>query len=144
MGAIAAGGVEVLNHDVIADLAIPSSVVADVASRERMELERRDQIFRGGRKPPDVRDKIVILIDDGVATGATMDAAVKALRKLSPVSVVVAVPVGAKETCNRLAAMADRLVCLAMPTPFDAVGLWYEDFSQTTDEEVQRLLPRVS
>lgn len=143
MGAVAGEGVEVWNEDVIADLAISPAVLAQVAALERAELKRRDQLFRGHRPFPTVGGKTVILIDDGLATGATMEAAVRALRKLSPAQIVVAVPVGARETCQRLATLADRLVCLARPEPFDAVGLWYEDFSQTTDEEVKRLLPAV-
>lgn len=140
MGAIAAGGVEVLSNDVIADLGIPKALVQQVAVRERLELERRDRLFRSNRQAPIVRDRIVILIDDGLATGATMEAAIIALRRLAPAKIVVAVPVGAPETCERLGRLADRLVCLMMPTPFSAVGLWYEDFTQTSDDEVRRLL----
>jgi predicted phosphoribosyltransferase len=144
MGALAAGGIEVLNEELIADLAISAASVAEIAARERLELYRRDRVFRRGRPMPDVASHTVILIDDGLATGATMEAAVRAIRQLSPAEVVVAVPVGARETCARLASLADRLVCLATPEPFDAVGQWYENFSQTTDEEVQQLLLRVS
>ncbi len=140
MGAIAAGGVQVLSHSLITDLGVPTALVHQVAARERLELDRRDQIFRAGRSPLVVRDRTVILIDDGLATGSTMEAAIIALRHLSPSAIVVAVPVGARETCDRLRRMADRLVCLQTPDPFDAVGLWYEGFAQTTDEEVQRLL----
>ena len=140
MGAIAAGGVEVLNGNLIRDLGIPRVLVQQVAVRERMELERRDQLFRGDRRPPIVRDRTVILVDDGLATGSTMEAAIAALRDQAPARIIVAVPVGARETCERIGRMADRVVCLATPEPFDAVGLWYEQFSQTSDEEVTRLL----
>jgi putative phosphoribosyl transferase len=144
MGAIAGGGVEVLNHDLIGDLGISADSIAAVAAREREELRRREDTFRGNRPPLDVAGKTIVLIDDGLATGATMEAAVTAVRSMNPASVVVAVPVGARETCERLASMADRVVCLAMPVPFDAVGLWYEDFDQTSDAEVKALLLRLS
>lgn len=144
MGAIAAGGIEVLNHDLIAELAIPPATVAGIAATERLELDRRDRVFRGGRPFPELAGKTVIVVDDGLATGATMEASVTALRRMNPAEIVVAVPVGAPETCRRLTRIADRVVCLATPASFDAVGLWYEDFSQTTDEEVQQLLLRLS
>jgi erythromycin esterase-like protein/adenine/guanine phosphoribosyltransferase-like PRPP-binding protein len=137
IGAIAAGGIEVLSHRLIADLGIPASVVQQIAVRERIELDRRDVAFRGNRTPPVVRNRVVILVDDGLATGATMEAAIVALKKSEPAQLVVAVPVGAPETCQRLGRMVDRLVCLSMPTPFSAVGQWYDDFAQTTDEEVR-------
>ena len=140
MGAIAAGGIEVLSEDLIRDLGIPRALVEQVAVRERLELERRDRAYRDDRQPPIVRDRTVILIDDGLATGSTMQAAVLALRQQAPARIVVAVPVGARETCERLARIADRVVCLAMPEPFNAVGLWYREFDQTSDEEVDRLL----
>lgn len=144
MGAIAPDGVEVLNHDLIADLAISPATVAGIAAAERIELERRDRVFRGGRPFPELAGKTVIVIDDGLATGATMEAAVTALRRMNPAEIVVAVPVGARETCDRFARLADSVVCLATPASFDAVGLWYEDFSQTTDDEVKELLLRFS
>jgi predicted phosphoribosyltransferase len=144
MGAIAPGGVQVLNRDLIEELAIPPAAVSAVADSELQELERRDRIFRGGRPLPELKGKTVILVDDGLATGATMEAAVTALRYLEPAQIVVAVPVGARETCERLARVADSMVCLATPAPFNAVGQWYEDFSQTTDEEVKQLLLGVS
>jgi putative phosphoribosyl transferase len=139
-GAIAQGGVQVLNNSLIADLDLPPSAVEHVAARERTELERRDELYRGGRPFPILHDRTVILIDDGLATGATMEAAVIALRRLDPARVVVAAPVGARETCDRLSGIGDEVVCAATPAPFDAVGLWYEDYSQTTDEEVRALL----
>jgi len=140
MGAIAEGGVEVLNDDVIHDLGIPQKVVQQVAVRERIELDRRDSLYRGGRSLAIVRGQIVILIDDGLATGSTMQAAVTALRRLGPSRIVVAVPVGVRDTCERLRRFADEVVCLIAPEPFQAVGLWYEEFTQTTDDEAKRLL----
>jgi erythromycin esterase-like protein/predicted phosphoribosyltransferase len=140
MGAISEGGVEVLSEDLIRDLGVPHAVVQQVAVRERLELDRRDTLFRGGRGLVPVRGQVVILIDDGLATGSTMQAAVIALKRLEPSRIVVAVPVGAKETCERLGRIADEVVCLQTPEPFQAVGLWYQTFTQTTDDEVRRLL----
>jgi erythromycin esterase-like protein/predicted phosphoribosyltransferase len=140
MGAIAEGGVEVLSDDLIHELGIPQSLVQQVAVRERMELDRRDALYRGGRTLPPVRGHVVILIDDGLATGSTMQAAVTALRRLEPARIVIAVPVGAPDTCARMKHFADEVVCVTMPEPFQAVGLWYEQFAQTTDGEVKRLL----
>lgn len=142
MGAIAAGGVEVLNEELIRQLGVSPALVQEVAMRERMELERRDRVYRGDRQFPVVRDRTVILVDDGLATGATMEAATLALRQHRPSTIVIAVPVGARDTCERLSGIADRVVCLAMPEPFRAVGLWFEEFGQTTDEEVAQLLAR--
>jgi putative phosphoribosyl transferase len=140
MGAIAAGGIEVLSRDLIRDLGIPHALVEQVAVRERLELERRDVLYRGARRSAIIRDRTVILVDDGLATGSTMQAAIFALRQQVPARIVVAVPVGARETCERLGRMADEVVCVSMPDPFNTVGLWYEQFSQTTDEEVRLLL----
>jgi erythromycin esterase-like protein/predicted phosphoribosyltransferase len=140
MGAIAAGGIEVLSEDLIRDLNIPRALVQQVAVRERLELERRDREYRGGRLAPNVRDRHVILVDDGLATGSTMQAAILALRQHGPASIVVAVPVGARDTCERLGSLADAVECLSTPEPFQAVGLWYEAFDQTSDDEVRRLL----
>jgi putative phosphoribosyl transferase len=140
MGAIAAGGVEVLTGDLIRDLGIPRALVRQIAERERRELERCDRLFRGDRRPPIVRDRTVILVDDGLATGSTMEAAIVALRDQAPARIIVAVPVGARDTCERIGRMADRVVCLTTPEPFDAVGVWYEQFAQTSDECVTRLL----
>jgi len=140
MGAIAEGGVEVLSRDLIRELGVPDALVERVAVRERQELERRDALYRGGRHAVPVRDRTVILVDDGLATGSTMQAAILSLRQRGPKRIIVAVPVGAKETCQSLARTADEIVCVATPEPFNAVGLWYEDFSQTSDEEVRRLL----
>jgi len=140
MGAIAEGGVEVLNDELIRDLGIPQKMVQEVAVRERMELDRRDTLYRGGRRLPAVRGRIVILVDDGLATGSTMQAAVTALRRLEPARIVVAAPVGAHETCDRLGQFANEVLCLIAPQQFQAVGLWYDEFAQTTDDEVKQLL----
>ena len=140
MGAIAEGGVEVLSEDLIQDLRIPPELVQEVAIRERVELERRDVLYRGGRKAPVVRGRTVILVDDGLATGSSMQAAVLALRQHAPARIVVAVPVGASDSCDRLRRVADQVVCVSTPEPFNAVGQWYDEFSQTTDDEVRRLL----
>jgi predicted phosphoribosyltransferase len=142
MGAIASGGVRVINDDVVRQLAIPGEVIDAVAAEERRELERRERAYRNGRPPPDVRGRTVILIDDGLATGSTMRAAAAALRKLGPARIVVAVPVSAPETCDEIREEVDEVVCAVTPEPFRGVGLWYKDFSQTTDEEVRALLER--
>lgn len=142
MGAIASGDVLVLNEDVVGYLRIPDEAIEHVARREQQELERRAREYRGESAPPDVRGRTVILIDDGLATGSTMRAAVTALRKQQPAQIIVAVPVAAESTCNEFRAEVDDIVCALTPEPFHAVGLWYEDFSQTTDEEVRDLLER--
>jgi putative phosphoribosyl transferase len=142
MGAVASGGVRVLNDQVVRGLGIPDSVIDAVANWELQELQRRERLYRGNRPPPDVRGKTVILVDDGLATGSTMLAAVQALRKLGPARIVVAVPVASGDTCELLQEYVDEVVCAATPEPFYAVGLWYRDFSQTTDEEVRELLER--
>jgi predicted phosphoribosyltransferase len=144
MGAIAEGGVEVLSRELIDDLGVPPALVEQVAVRERLELERRDAAYRGSRPRLDVRDRIVIVADDGLATGSTMLAAVRALRQQSPAQIVVAVPVGARETCTALQQEADRVVCAVTPAPFSAVGLWYDEFRQTSDEEVAHLLAQAA
>src|SRR5690348_7329629 len=118
MGAIAAGGIQVLSDDLIRDLGVPQSLIEQVATRERLELERRDALYRNCRRPPAVRDRIVILVDDGLATGSTMEAAILALRQQGPALIVVAAPVGARETCERLGRIADRVVCATTPDPF--------------------------
>lgn len=140
MGAVATGGVRVLNDQVVSALGIPEYVIDAVAVWEQQELERRERTYRGNRPPPDVREKTVILVDDGLATGSTMLAAVKALHKLGPARIVVAVPVASPDTCELLKTEVDDVVCAVTPEPFYAVGLWYRDFSQTTDEEVRELL----
>jgi putative phosphoribosyl transferase len=140
MGAIASGGVRVLNDDVVQTLQIPEDVIAATAAAEEGELKRRERAYRGDRPPLDVRGRTVILVDDGLATGSTMRAAVAALRQQQPANIVVAVPVAAPSTCAELSAEVDDIICAQMPQPFRAVGLWYEDFSQTTDQEVRDLL----
>jgi putative phosphoribosyl transferase len=140
MGAIAEGGAIVLNRDLIRSLGIPPRAVESVIAQERVELERRAKLYRQGRTPPQVRDRVVILIDDGLATGSTMRAAVQALRSLRPARVVVAVPVAPAQTCEALGDVADEIVCLRTPEPFHAVGLWYADFAQTLDNDVRELL----
>ena len=140
MGAIATGGGRVLNLDLIEHLKIQMSLVEEVTVRERRELERREQAFRGTRPPPDIRGRTVIVVDDGLATGATMLAAVGALRQQEPASIVVAAPVGAVEACAAVRRAADDCVCVLTPDPLQAVGLWYDDFAQTTDAEVHALL----
>jgi predicted phosphoribosyltransferase len=144
MGAIASGGVQVLNQDVVEALDVPAERIIAVAAAEEQELARRLRAYRSGMGPPDVKDKIVILVDDGLATGSSMRAAVKALRGLGPARIVVAVPTAAAETCERLATEADEVVCASTPRPFHAVGLSYRDFSQTTDAEVSDLLRRAA
>jgi predicted phosphoribosyltransferase len=144
MGAIAAGGVEVLSRDLIRELGIPTALVERVAARERLELDRRDALYRGGRQAAQVADRTVILVDDGLATGSTMEAALLALRQQRPARLVVAVPVGARDSCDRLRRFADDVVCVRAPEPFNAVGLWYEAFDQTTDDEVAALLAKAS
>jgi predicted phosphoribosyltransferase len=143
MGAIASGGVRVLNDDVLRQIPVPPSAIDAVARREQRELERREREYRGNRPPLDVAGRTIIVVDDGLATGSTMRAAVRALRKLRPRAVIVAVPVAANSTCDELRREADEVICLWTPEPFQAVGLWYDDFTQTTDEEVHELLEGV-
>ncbi len=140
MGAIASGGVEVLNDNIVRGLNISRTVIESVARKEGEELKRREQLYRGNRASLNVKDLTVILVDDGLATGATMRAAVQALRRQKPVSVIVAVPVASPEACQELGDEADDIVCAITPEPFYSVGSWYEDFSQTTDDEVRTLL----
>jgi predicted phosphoribosyltransferase len=142
MGAIATGGVRVLNDDVVDYLRISDEVIDAFTAIELEELERRERVYRGNRPEPDVSAKTVILIDDGLATGSTMRAAVSALRQLNPARIVVAVPVSAPETCDEYRMGVDEIICAAIPEPFYGVGKWYRDFSQTTDEEVSELLER--
>ena len=142
IGAIASGGARVLNDDVVRMYHVSKDQLDDVTRMEQAELERRERRYRGDRPFPDLTGKTVILIDDGLATGATMRAAVEALRHENPTRVVVAVPVSSPDTCEQFREIADEIVCAVTPEPFYAVGLWYEDFSQTTDEEVRDLLER--
>jgi predicted phosphoribosyltransferase len=142
VGAIASGGVRVLNEDVMRAIPNVDEVIESVTARETAELERREQSYRDGRPPPELRDRVVILVDDGLATGATMRAAVKALRQRGVAKIVVAAPVGAPDTCRELEQEADETICVTAPEFFQAVGQYYEDFSQTSDEEVRELLAR--
>jgi predicted phosphoribosyltransferase len=144
MGAIATGGVRVLNESVIHSLEIPEEIVEQVTAAQRDELERREQAYRGDRPAPDVRGRTIILVDDGLATGSTMRAAVQALRQQQPSHITVAVPVGAPQTCAELRWEADEVICAYTPEPFYAIGLWYEDFSQMTDDEVRVQLERAA
>ncbi len=140
MGAIATGDVRVLNEDVVQYLRIPGEVIDAVAQAEQRELERREQAYRGDRPKLDVRGHTVILVDDGLATGSTMRAAALALRQQQPARIIVAVPVASPSSCDEFKGMVDECVCVVTPEPFYAVGLWYEDFTQSTDEEVRQLL----
>lgn len=140
MGAIATGGVRVLNEDVVRALDLQQEDIERAAQRETAELERRERAYRGGEPAPALEGKTVLLVDDGLATGASMQVAVKAVRAENPASVVVAVPTAPPSTCKRLEALADTVVCLDMPEHFWAVGQWYEDFTQTTDAEIMALL----
>jgi len=140
MGAIASGGVRVLNHEVVHSLNITDRQLEAAVLKESAELERREREYRGDRPAVDVHGQIVILIDDGLATGASMRAAVSALRQRNPARLVVAVPVGAADTCREFQDETDETICFRTPEPFYAVGAWYENFSQTTDDEVRKLL----
>jgi predicted phosphoribosyltransferase len=140
MGAIATGGIMVLNSEIVEGLRIPNDVIDAAVQAEMRELERRERAYRGDLPLLDVTDRTAILIDDGLATGASMRAAVAALRQLKPKRIVVGVPIAAPSTCEELGREVDDIVCAATPEPFEAVGLWYQDFSQTSDEEVRELL----
>jgi putative phosphoribosyl transferase len=144
MGAIATGGVRVLNYDVINSLGIDHKIIDEVTAKELRELERRDRAYRGDRPLPEVKNRTVILVDDGIATGSTMLAAIAILQPQRPQRIVVAVPVAPPSTCEQLQAEVDEIVCLVMPESLYAIGIWYEDFSQTTDAEVRELLARQS
>ena len=140
MGAIASGGVRVLNEDVVRTSAIPPEELARVTEREREAVNRLQTAYRGERPPVEVRDRVAIVVDDGLATGATMRAAVTALRELGAAAIVVAVPTAPRETCQALRAIADEVVCATSPHPFMAVGLWYADFAPVSEETVRELL----
>ena len=142
MGAIASGGVRVMNDEIVGMFGLREQDIASVAAREATEIARRERAYRGDHPPLPVRDKTVILIDDGLATGATMRAAAQAIRAQGPAKLVIAVPVAASSTCDAFRAEVDEIVCAATPEPFYGVGLWYQDFSQTTDDEVRTLLGR--
>jgi predicted phosphoribosyltransferase len=140
MGAIASGGILVLNEPVVRALGIPPHLIDHVTEIERRELERRERLYRGDRPAPETAGRHVILVDDGLATGSTMRAAAAAVATRHPKTIVIAAPVGARETCREMKAVADDVVCVETPEPFHGVGLWYEDFAQTTDDEVRALL----
>ena len=140
MGAIAAGGFEVLNEDLLDWLRISGHTIAEVGEQELQELQRRDRIYRGERPLANIRDRIVILVDDGLATGSTMRAAIGVLKHQQPQRLIIAVPVAPIDTCNELRAEVDEMVCLMTPKHFSGIGRWYEDFTQTTDEQVCELL----
>ncbi len=142
MGAVATGGVRVLNDEIVRGLGIPDYVIDAVAAWEQQELTRRERVYRDDRPQPNVQGRTVILVDDGLATGATMLAAIKALRQQQPARIVVAVPTASPQACEEMRTEADDVVCAITPEPFYSVGLWYDDFSQTTDEEVRELLAR--
>jgi putative phosphoribosyl transferase len=144
MGAIASGGVRVLNRDVLSYVPISQKTIDAVAAREEQELQRREQSYRGARPPLQLRGRTVVIVDDGLATGSTMRAAIAAVRKMEPQAIIVAVPVAAPQTCEEFRKEVDEMVCLRTPDPFQAVGLWYDDFSQTTDEEVHDLIERAN
>src|SRR5271165_5593136 len=144
LGAIAPGGIELISPDIARRLRIPPEQIEAIAARERLELDRRTQAYRGNRPPIDVRGQTVILVDDGLATGATMRAAIAALRRLEPARIVVAVPVAAPSVCQQVAGEADQFLCLFTPPDLDSVGQWYDDFSQTSDAEVNDLLTRAA
>jgi putative phosphoribosyl transferase len=144
MGAIASGGVLVLDQHLIQMLGIGQEQLDRAVAAEMRELERREAAYRGDREPPELEGKTLILVDDGLATGATMQAAAIAVRRRNPAKIVVAVPVAAAETCEAFRDIVDEIVCGVTPRPFHAVGLWYDDFSQTSDEEVRELLARAT
>jgi putative phosphoribosyl transferase len=142
MGAIASGGVRVLNYDVLSWLKLSSKTIDEVAARELRELQRRDRAYRGDRLPPEVRDRTVILVDDGLATGSTMRAAIAVLKEQHPQRIVLAVPVAAPDICQEMRGIVDEVVCIMTPDPLYAIGFWYENFAQTTDAEVCKLLQK--
>jgi putative phosphoribosyl transferase len=144
MGAIASGGIRVVNYELVNYLGISDEVIDAITSVEQRELERRERAYRGDRAPPAVQDRIVILIDDGLATGSTMRAAATSLRLQKPRRIVVAVPVSSPETCEEFRSEVDEIVCAVTPEHFQGVGLWYENFSQTSDEEVRELLQQAT
>ena len=144
MGAIASGGVRVMNDDIARNFDFPQTAIDSIVQREEAELRRRERLYRGNRPAPNVHGRTVILVDDGLATGSTMRAAAVALRRMGPSKVIVAVPVAAPETCAEFRSEVDDVICFATPDPFMAVGAWYGDFSQTSDQEVRDLLEQAA
>jgi putative phosphoribosyl transferase len=144
MGAVASGGIRILNEDIVDQLGIPATAVAAAAAQEQVELERRELLYRGVQTDVDLKNRTAIVVDDGMATGMSMRAAVISLRTRKPGEIVAAVPVAASSPCELLRRDADRVVCLHTPGPFRAVGQWYEDFSQTTDDEVRFYIDKAS
>ncbi|WNZ21854.1 phosphoribosyltransferase [Leptolyngbya sp. NK1-12] len=144
MGAIAPDGIMVLNNDVLRSMKISRQALLEVASREKQELDRRMQAYRGDRPIPQIRDRLIILVDDGIATSSTLRAAITALQKQHPQGIVVAAPVAPATVCEALKNLVQDVVCLATPEPLYSIGMWYKDFSQTTDEEVCRLLKQAA
>jgi putative phosphoribosyl transferase len=144
MGAIASGGVRILNQSIVNDIQISDEVIARVAVQEERELERRESMYRGDRPFPNLTGQTVILVDDGLATGATMWAAIIAVRQQQPKEIVIAVPVAAPETCEEMQSKVEKIVCAHTPSPFYSVGMWYEKFPQTTDDEVRELLNKAN
>jgi putative phosphoribosyl transferase len=142
MGAIASGGTRVLKQSLIEQLQISTDIIERLTARERQEIDRRERLYRGGRPASPIRDRTVILVDDGLATGASMLAAVRAVRLQKPRRIIVAVPVASREACEEFREYVDNVICAQTPEPFYAVGVWYEDFSQTSDAEVSQLLQR--
>ncbi len=143
MGAIASGGTLIVNRNIVEAFGVGESRLEQVAQRELMELTRREKVFRGEREPFVVEDKKIILVDDGLATGASMRAAIAALKSLRPARLMVAVPTGPQEVCRKIEGEVDEIVCLTQPEPYESVGTWYVDFTQTDDSEVRELLSRV-
>jgi putative phosphoribosyl transferase len=144
MGAVASGGVRVLNNAIVQELGIPKSTIDRVTDREQREIARCESLYREGRPALSAMGRVAVLVDDGLATGATMLAAARAVRLREPRRIIVAVPVASSDACEEFRALVDEVVCAATPAPFYAVGVWYEDFSQTTDQEVRELLARAS
>lgn len=140
LGAIASGGIRVLNEDLVREVHVSDDLIDQITAREERELKRREELYREGRAARVIRDRTVILVDDGLATGASMKAAVQAVRLQEPKRLIVAVPVAAQQTCDEFRRSGQEIICTYMPAPFTAVGIWYDDFSQTTDDEVRQLL----
>lgn len=143
MGAIGMGGVRIINRDVVDWLHISDAIIEKVAREEQQELERRERLYRGERQFPQLRDRTIILVDDGIATGSTLKAAVATLKKYQPRGIVVAVPVAPEAACRELAREVEQVICLRKPEPLNSISLWYEDFTQVADREVQELLAAI-